>query len=32
MKDIARLPFTTKDELRDTYPYGLLAVDESELA
>ena len=31
LKDIAKLPFTTKDELRKTYPYGLLAVDESEL-
>ncbi len=24
--DIARLPFTTKDEMREVYPYGLLAV------
>jgi len=24
--DIGRLPFTTKDEMRDVYPYGLLAV------
>jgi phenylacetate-CoA ligase len=24
--DISRLPFTTKDEMRDVYPYGLLAV------
>jgi len=31
LKDIAKLPFTTKDELRETYPYGLLAVPESEL-
>ncbi len=31
MADIAKLPFTTKDELRDTYPYGLLAVDEKEI-
>ncbi len=29
--DIAKLPFTDKDELRDTYPYGLLAVDKSEI-
>jgi phenylacetate-CoA ligase len=29
--DIARLPFTTKDELRDVYPYGLLAVDLKEI-
>jgi phenylacetate-CoA ligase len=25
LEDIARLPFTQKDDLRDTYPYGLLA-------
>ncbi len=31
LKDIAKLPFTTKDELRQTYPYGLLAVPESEI-
>jgi phenylacetate-CoA ligase len=29
--DIARLPFTTKDEMRDVYPYGLLAVDLKEI-
>ena len=27
LKDIAKLPFTTKYELRETYPYGLLACD-----
>jgi phenylacetate-CoA ligase len=31
LADIRKLPFTTKDELRDTYPYGLLAVDQSEV-
>ena len=31
LSDIARLPFTTKYELRETYPYGLLACDQSEL-
>ncbi|MFP4384040.1 MAG: phenylacetate--CoA ligase family protein [Spirochaetia bacterium] len=31
LEDIAKLPFTTKDEMRETYPYGLLAVEESEL-
>jgi phenylacetate-CoA ligase len=31
LEDIAKLPFTTKDELRETYPYGLLAVAESEI-
>jgi len=31
LADIAKFPFTTKDELRETYPYGLLAVEESEI-
>ena len=31
LKDIAKLPFTTKSDLRETYPYGLLACDRSEL-
>jgi phenylacetate-CoA ligase len=31
IEDIAKLPFTTKDELRETYPYGLLAVPRSEI-
>jgi phenylacetate-CoA ligase len=31
VKDIARLPFTTKDEMREVYPYGLLAVDMHEI-
>jgi phenylacetate-CoA ligase len=31
LEDIAKLPFTTKSELRDTYPYGLLAVPESDI-
>ena len=31
LEDIARIPFTTKHELRETYPYGLVAVDESEI-
>ena len=29
--DIARLPLTTKDEMREVYPYGLLAVDLKEI-
>ena len=29
--DIAKLPFTSKDELRQTYPYGLLACDREDL-
>ena len=31
LKDIVMLPFTTKEEMRTLYPYGLLAVDESEI-
>lgn len=31
IEDIAKLPFTEKTELRDVYPYGLLACDESEI-
>lgn len=26
LKDIEKLPFTTKDDLRDNYPYGMFAV------
>ncbi len=26
LKDLNRLPFTTKDDLRDNYPYGMFAV------
>ncbi len=29
--DIVRLPFTTKQDLRDNYPYGLFAVPMSEI-
>jgi phenylacetate-CoA ligase len=29
--DIRKLPFTTKDEMREVYPYGLLAVALSEI-
>jgi len=31
IEDIAKLPFTTKDEMREVYPYGLLAVDRKEI-
>lgn len=31
IKDISKLPFTTKDDLRNTYPYGLLAVPQSNI-
>ncbi len=29
--DIVKLPYTTKDDLRDTYPFGLFAVPMSEI-
>lgn len=31
IEDIVALPFLTKDELREVYPYGLLAVDLEEI-
>jgi len=31
LEDLAKLPFTTKDDLRTTYPYGLLAVPQAEI-
>jgi len=31
IEDIGRLPFTTKDDLRDTYPFGLFAVPQSQI-
>lgn len=30
--DIVKLPFTEKQDLRDTYPFGLVAVPRGELA
>ena len=32
IEDITKLPFTTKTDLRDTYPFGLFAVPREELA
>lgn len=32
LDDLARLPFTTKQDLRDHYPFGFFAVPRSELA
>ncbi|MBN2643598.1 MAG: phenylacetate--CoA ligase [Victivallales bacterium] len=29
--DISKLPFTTKHEMRDVYPYGLLAADRRDI-
>jgi len=31
LKDIARFPFTVKDDLRDNYPFGLLAVPREKI-
>ena len=31
LKDLARLPFVTKTDLRDNYPFGLFAVPQEEL-
>lgn len=30
-EDLSRLPFTTKDDLRDNYPFGLFAAPQSEI-
>ncbi|MEN8256062.1 MAG: phenylacetate--CoA ligase, partial [Verrucomicrobiota bacterium] len=32
LDDLQRLPFTTKADLREHYPLGMLAVDRSEVA
>lgn len=31
IQDIEKLPFTTKDDLRDNYPFGLFAVPHSQI-
>ena len=31
LDDLARLPFTVKTDLRDTYPFGLFAVPNSQI-
>ena len=31
LKDLAKLPFVTKQDLRDNYPFGLFAVDKDKL-
>ena len=31
LKDLARLPFVTKQDMRDNYPFGLFAVGKDEL-
>ena len=30
--DLARFPFTTKDDLRDNYPFGMLAVPQQQVS
>ena len=31
LKDLSRLPFVTKKDMRDTYPFGMFAVPKTEL-
>jgi len=31
IKDISKIPFTTKDDLRENFPYGFLAVDKKDV-
>ena len=31
LADLAKLPFVTKQDMRDTYPFGLFAVEKNEL-
>lgn len=31
IEDLTKLPYTTKNDLRDTYPFGLFAVPQSEV-
>lgn len=32
IEDLTKLPFTTKDDLRDNYPFGLIAVPEEQIS
>ncbi len=32
VEDLCKLPFTTKEDIRSNYPFGLLAVPQSEIA
>ena len=32
IEDLDKLPFTTKDDLRENYPFGLVAVPRSQVA
>ena len=31
LDDIRKIPYTTKEDLREAYPYGLLAVEQDEI-
>ena len=31
LKDLAKFPFTTKDDLRDNYPFGMIAVPQDKV-
>ena len=31
LDDVRKLPFTTKQDMRDNYPFGFLACDQSEV-
>ena len=31
LEDINKIPFTTKDDLRESYPYGMFAVPKKEI-
>jgi phenylacetate-CoA ligase len=31
LRDLAKIPFTTKQDLRDAFPHGMLAVDPSQI-
>ena len=31
LEDLSKIPFTTKDDLRSTYPYGLLGVSQDDV-
>ena len=31
LEDLSKLPFTTKEDMRNTYPFGLFTVDKSKL-
>ena len=32
LSDLAKFPFTTKDDLREAYPFGMVAVPQDKIA